>query len=82
VIARILVVGQGPNDMGFLEGLRDRLGCDAELIDYSANPHLRKRGSYTKTNDARLIWERRENADLIVRLTDGDVDRPQEVRRK
>ncbi len=81
MIRRILVVGQGPSDLGFLEGLRDRLGCDAELVDYSSDPSLRQRGSYTRRSDARLIWQRFRNVDLIVRLTDGDTDRPQEARR-
>lgn len=79
MIRRILVVGQGPNDLGFLEGLRDRLGCDAELVDYSRDPSLRQRGSYTRRSDARLIWQRFRNVDLIVRLTDGDTYRPQEA---
>ncbi|MGQ9651617.1 MAG: hypothetical protein ACUVXJ_16035 [Phycisphaerae bacterium] len=81
MIKQILVVGQGPNDLGFLEGLCDCLGCRAELVDYRKDPGLRQRGTYTKKRDAKLIWQRFRNVDLIVRLTDGDTNRPREARR-
>ncbi len=77
MIRQILAVSQGPNDLGFLQGLKDRLGCDAKLIASSELPILRQRGSITKRTDGRLIWDesRRLGADLIVRITDAD-DQP------
>ncbi|MBI4579934.1 MAG: hypothetical protein HY718_09550 [Planctomycetes bacterium] len=75
MIRKIILVGQGPNDIGFLEGLRDRLGCDAELLDYTDRPVLRQRGTYTRRKDADLIWREFQAAggDLLIRLTDGDT---------
>jgi hypothetical protein len=81
MIRKVLVVGQGPNDVGFLRGIRDRLKCEAELIDYRSVPLLRQRGSYTRRTDARLIWSeaQRLGVDLVVRLTDGDITQPAQV---
>jgi hypothetical protein len=85
MITCVLVIAQGPNDIGFLMGLRDRLGCGAELINYQADPRLRQRSSLLKRGQAKLICEVSLNqypVDLIVRLTDGDTRRCHEVRNK
>ena len=85
MIRNIVLIGQGPNDIGFLEGLRDRLGCHAEITDYRDEPILRKKGTLTRPKDARLIINRclsRQPVDLVVRLTDGDTKRPQDIARK
>ncbi len=83
MIERVILVGQGENDIGFLEGLRDRLGCEAESVTYLLGlPRLRQRGHFTLKRDAARISEGHPSADLIVRLTDGDADRPQDAYRE
>lgn len=84
MIERILVVGQGPNDLGFLDGLRQLLGCRAELVNrLSDGSEARLRGHVTRAKqDAKYIWDHRGDVDLIVRLTDGDTDRPQDTIRE
>ncbi len=84
MIERILVVGQGPNDLGFLTGLRQLLGCDAELVNrLSDGSEARLRDHVTRRKqDAKYIWDHRGDVDLIVRLTDGDTDSPQDTIRK
>lgn len=83
MIQQILIVAQGPNDVGFLRGLRDRLGCAAQLVDYtSGDKLLRQRGQFTRKKDAQLICSNYSHIDLIVRLTDGDIKQPQKVKRE
>jgi hypothetical protein len=83
VIVEVVLVAQGENDIGFLEGLRERLRCGANAIHYlSGHPELRQRSHHTRTCDAKDICERFRNADLIVRLTDGDANRPQDACRE
>lgn len=84
MIEKVLVIAQGPNDFGFISGLRDRLGCRARLIDHTHHPLLRQRSKHVRTKDAKLIWQecQRVSADLIVRVTDADDNRPQDVKRK
>lgn len=81
MIRRILAVCQGPNDVGFLRGLRERLGCPADLINAFDLPILRQRETITKRSDARAIWDecQRLGADLIVRITDADGKAVQDV---
>lgn len=79
-IQKILVVGQGPNDLGFLEGFRKILNCEAKLLDYETSRALRQRGSFTRRKDAARIWEERGDIDLIIRLTDSDQNQPQRAR--
>lgn len=82
MIRRIAVIAQGPNDVGFLHGLKDRLRCDAEIVDYSTVPILRRRNKYTPPKEMRLILRHVKDTDLLVRLTDADKDRWQEVTRR
>ncbi|MEP0842832.1 MAG: hypothetical protein HRF43_08980 [Phycisphaerae bacterium] len=78
MIRKVVLVVQGENEIGFLEGLRDRLRCDAELVHYlQDHPELRLRSQYTRRQDAKEIFRVHRSADLIVRLTDGDTDQPQ-----
>lgn len=83
MIRRILVVAQGPNDVGFLKGLRDLLECDAELTTCLADgKEARLRDHVTRSRqDAQYIWDQRGEVDLIVRLTDGDTAKPQDTLR-
>ena len=84
MIERVLVVGQGPNDLGFLKGLAQLLKCEAEPHErLSDGSEARQRGQLTRgKQDAKFIWDRRGNVDLVVRLTDGDTDRPQDTSRE
>ncbi|HSW46552.1 MAG TPA: hypothetical protein VLM89_13375 [Phycisphaerae bacterium] len=85
MIEHIVLIGQGPNDIGFLEGLRDRLGCHAQITDYRNLTILRQRGSLTRPKDARQIIQQcfsRQPVDLVIRLTDGDSQQPQAVAQK
>lgn len=82
MIRRIALVGQGPNDIGFVNGLKDRLGCDAKLVDLTSRPILRSRGSYTRSKDAKLITGEAQGADLVIRITDAAKDRWQKVVRE
>jgi hypothetical protein len=53
MIHRIGIIFQGPNDKGFLMGLQDRLGCEAELVEHKPN---RGKNKTTKWREARHIW--------------------------
>ncbi len=78
---RIGVIYQDANSLGFLRGLRDRLECEAEFVDPPAPIGIT---SLLTHRNAQLAWEyfRRKNVDLIVRFTDADNTRWQEVRRR
>ncbi len=85
MIEVVLVIGQGPNDIGFLEGLRDRLGCFAQLVNFENEPRLRRRGTWTRKKEAKLILKtclQKYRLDLIVSLTDGDASKWQHVRQE
>lgn len=80
MIQRIGIIVQGPNDRGFLLGIRDRLGCHAELVG-SRN---RGKNKISVRRDARANWLffQQQNVGLVVRLTDSDADRWQNVKRE
>lgn len=83
MIAHIVLVVQGENEIGFLEGLHNRMGCRAELTHYLPNhPELRQRGHYTGKSDARNICRTFQAVDLIIRLSDSDAERPQDACRE
>ena len=68
------------NSRGFLLGVKDRLRCDAELIDPPAAigaPRVLPRKL------AKWAWQyfQKHGADLVVRLTDADGERWQDVQR-
>lgn len=75
---------QGPNDLGFLLGLRDRLACGASVLDARDHPALRQRGVHLLRREANRIWEvcQRIGGDLIVRLTDAEDQSFQEIVRE
>lgn len=80
MIRKIGVIYQDAVSRGFLEGLCARLGCQAELVEPPA--------AIGTTRDlprkqARHAWEyfRKQQVDLVVRFTDADRERWQNVRR-
>jgi len=80
LIRTIGVIYQDRISLGFLEGVRRRLDCDAKLVDPPAG--------IGNTRDlprkqARLAWAyfQKNRVDLVVRLTDADRTRWQDVRR-
>ncbi len=80
MIHKIGIIYQGPNDLGFLQGLRRRLRCEAELIPAIS----RGRTRISIRRQASKIWLsfRKARVDLVVRLTDADTDRWQDVKRE
>jgi len=81
MIERIGVVCQDRNSFGFLEGLKRRLNCTAELIEPSTGA-LGKSTNMTRRQAriaARTFQEK--GVDLVVRFTDSDANRWQDVRR-
>ncbi len=80
MIHKIGIIYQGPNDLGFLQGLCRRLRCDAELIPAIS----RGRTRISIRRQASKIWQsfRKAGVDLVVRLTDADAERWQDVKRE
>lgn len=80
MIRRIGVIVQGPNDYGLLMGLRDRLGCDAEFVP----ARIRGKNRRSVRRDALNNWRyfQQKGVDLVVRLTDSDSERWQDVLRE
>ncbi len=81
MITKIGVIYQDRNSIGFLRGLRDRLKCDAEFVEPPARvgkPRIlpRQRAKFA------WLYFRKQGVDLVVRFTDADRDRWQEVRRE
>lgn len=73
MISCIGIIYQGANDKGFLMGLRDRLGCEAEVIWHEPN---RGKNKLTRRREADYICSDLLNrgAQLVVRLTDAGED--------
>lgn len=82
MIEKIGVLCQDPNSFGFVLGLKRRLGCKAELFR-STTGSLTKSTEMTRSQ-ARLAWAilSRERVDLVIRFTDADGQRWQEVKRR
>lgn len=80
MIEKILAIYQDANSLGFLKGLQARLQCAAEWIP---PPAAIGKPQYLNHKAGKIAWAkcRKENADLLVRFTDADADRWQEVRR-
>lgn len=80
MITRIGVIYQDRNSLGFLRGLQARLECNADLIEPPAaigtTRHLPRK--HTK-----WAWSyfQKKGVDLVIRFTDADGARWQEVRR-
>lgn len=72
MIERVAVVWQGPNDIGFIMGVRDRLKCAAQLHK------ARRRGNkfLARREASKIVKELMFGLrfDLIIRLTDSDDD--------
>lgn len=81
MIQRIGVLCQDRISFGFLEGLKRRLKCGAELIEPTTGS-LAKSTMMT-TRQARLAWAalHKNGIELLVRFTDADEHRWQEVAR-
>ena len=81
MIRKVGIIYQDRNSFGFLCGLRDRLRCEAELV--SPDPSVGKSRQLTR-KQVRLAWRsfQKQGVDLVVRFTDADRHRWQEVRRQ
>lgn len=81
MIQRIGVIYQDVNSRGFLEGLRDRLDCDAELIP---PPAAIGKQRVMRRRDLKNAWShfQKQNVDLVVRFTDADSVPWRDVQRK
>ena len=80
MIRKIGIIYQGANDRGFLEGLKRRLGCDAEFVD----SRTRGRNKLSIGRDAAKNWSafKAKGVDLVVRLTDSEGSRWQDIKKK
>jgi hypothetical protein len=80
MIRRVGVIYQDVISLGFLEGFKKRLACDAELLTPPAGVGTTR--NMTR-RQARRAWTyfRKKAADVIVRFTDADRARWQQVRR-
>ena len=79
---KIGVIYQDPISKGFLRGLQDRLNCDAEFIE--APVAIGKIRQMTRKG-AKWAWKYffdKNGVELIVRFTDADQHRWQEIRRR
>ena len=81
MIQKIGVIYQDATSLGFLKGIKTRLGCDAELV--LPRPPIGK-PQLLPARKARLAWEQfhKDGVDLVVRFTDADRARWQEVQRR
>jgi hypothetical protein len=80
MIDRIGLIVQDANSRGFIYGLQARLECTASFVE----PSVAVGRSTTMTrHQARIAWRQFETrrVDLIVRFTDADDQRWQEVKR-
>jgi len=81
LIEKIGVIYQDAISLGFLRGLRDRLGCKAEFVlPTTAIGQTRQMPS----KEAKYAWDyfRKKGVHLVVRFTDADRHRWQDVQRK
>lgn len=81
MIERIGVIYQDQISLGFLRGLRDRLNCKAELIGPPAAIGMTQLMT-RKTIIKAWAHFQDKGVDLIVRFTDADNDRWQDIKRK
>jgi len=80
LIAKIGVICQDRNSFEFLAGLRDRLKCKAQLLEAPAVSGNTQR---LHRRSAKNAWRyfHRLGVDLVVRFTDADGSRWQDVQR-
>lgn len=83
MIGRIGVICQDRISLGFLHGLRDRLRCEAEFIEAPSRLCRSGKEQRLRRKDASAVWRyfRSKQADLVVRFTDADRSRWQDVYR-
>ena len=80
MITKIGVIYQDRNSLGFLLGLRDRLKCRAQFVD---PPARIGRPQVLPPKGAERAWAhfKERRVDLVIRFTDADRNRWQDVRR-
>ena len=80
MIERIGAIVQDANSLGLLRGLQARLNCQAEIVE---GPRAIGKSSTMKSKQGRIAWAefQKKTVDLIVRFTDADKGRWQDVRR-
>ena len=80
MITKIGVICQDSTSYGFLDGIRHRLGCKAEIIDPPAAIGRTRNLTYRAARDA-WAYFRKKGVQLVVRFTDADWARWQNVLR-
>ena len=80
MITRIGVIYQDANSGEFLRGLKDRLQCEAEIVE---PPTPIGKQQVLTLKEANKAWKyfQKKGVDLVVRFTDADQDRWQDVQR-
>jgi len=80
LIEKIGVICQDANSLGFLKGLKARLKCQAELIPA---PAVVGKSTTMTRRQAKNAWAffKKNGVDLIIRFTDADNSRWQDVQR-
>ncbi len=80
MITKIGIIYQDGNSIGFLRGLHDRLRCKAEFI---APPAAIGKSQLLTSKQAKSAWAhfQKKGVELIVRFTDADRRRWQEIQR-
>lgn len=80
MISKLGVIYQDINSLGFLQGLQQRLKCEAELVRSNTTAG---RSQYMTSAQARQAWNYFQNqgVDAVIRLTDADLQPWQEVKR-
>ena len=81
MIRRAGVIYQDMHSLGFLRGLKKRLDCQADLI---SAPTGAGRSRNMTRKQARIAWKyfQGKSVDVVVRLTDADRARWQDVKRE
>lgn len=81
MISKIGVIVQDSHSLGLLEGMKRRFGCDAELVQ-PVGPV--GKSTYLNRGQAKSACAqfKHKGVDIILRFTDADNDRWQDVRKK
>lgn len=82
MIRKIGVLYQDANSYGFLEGVKRRLKCEAELV--APSTAALSKSTMMSSRQARLAVKilQKEGVDVIVRFTDADGNRWQDIQRQ
>jgi hypothetical protein len=81
LIRKIGLIYQDGNSLGFMRGMQARLNCDAEIISPPTAVGKSRNLTPRQAKDAWLEFQK-QGVDLVVRFTDADEDRWQDVRRR